>query len=501
MATDAPQRHYRAPCPSCGAPVEFLSAAAPYAVCSYCRSMVVRSGEQLQRIGQMAELFDDHSPLQRMASGRITLDGREQPFTLVGRLQYKSDAGVWSEWIAALDDGRTATLGEDNGAYVFTQADGGTLAPPQWAKPDVGSAITVAGQSWQVAFSGAAQLIAAEGELPKLPPLGQAFNLIELRNENGEVWSIDYSHQPPQVERGRAVRLEDLKLTGLKDESARQDAGGRSFACPQCGAPVTVQLDSSKSCTCPSCHSLIDLSQGVGGELRAVQQRLTTEPLIALGKQATLQGASWQVVGYQRRQGREAGDNEPFAWSEYLLYNRERGFAFLVDAEDGWSLVHTATGAPRFDAGGQRATYLGSTYQLQSSYEAVTTEVLGEFYWPVQRGQKTANRDYASGINLLSTERGGDEVTTSVGSKISAQLVAEAFGLAAAKAQFERNTVGPFVAAKGAGCATIILIVVVLIVVMALVSNCTGPSSGSGGGYSRSSGGSYGGYSSGGSHK
>ena len=173
MATDPTQRYYRAPCPSCGAPVEFLSASAPYAVCGYCRSTVVRSGDQLKRIGRMAELFDDHSPLQLMASGRVTLDGREQPFTLVGRLQYKSDAGVWSEWIAALDDGRTATLGEDNGSYVFTQADSGTLAPPQWAKPEVGGTITVAGQSWVVAFSGAAQLIAAEGELPTLAPLGQ----------------------------------------------------------------------------------------------------------------------------------------------------------------------------------------------------------------------------------------------------------------------------------------------------------------------------------------
>ncbi|HOV18021.1 MAG TPA: DUF4178 domain-containing protein [Ottowia sp.] len=500
MATDAPQRHYRAPCPSCGAPVEFLSASAPYAVCGYCRSTVVRSGDQLKRIGRMAELFDDHSPLQLMASGRVTLDGREQPFTLVGRLQYKSDAGVWSEWIAALDDGRTATLGEDNGSYVFTQADGGTLAPPQWAKPEVGSTINVAGQSWVVAFSGAAQLIAAEGELPKLPPLGQAFNLIELRSENGEVWSIDYGHAPPQIERGRAVQLADLQLKGLKDESAREDAGGRSFACPNCGAPVSVLLDSSKSCTCPSCHSVIDLSQGVGGELKAVEQSVHSTPLIPLGKVATLQGASWQVVGYQRRQGREPGDDESFAWSEYLLYNRERGFAFLVDAEDGWSLVHTATGAPRFDAGGRRASYLGSTYQLQSSYEATTTEVLGEFYWPVQRGQKTTNRDYANGNNLLSTERSQDEVTTSVGSKLSAQMVAEAFGLAARADAFERASVGPFVAAKGMGCATVILILVVLIIVVALMSNCSGPSGGSGG-YARSSGGSFGGYSSGGSHK
>jgi len=496
MAADAPQRHYRAPCPSCGAPVEFRSAAAPYAVCGYCRSTVVRSGEQLRRIGQMAELFDDHSPLQRMASGRIALDGQDLPFTLVGRLQYKSDAGVWAEWIAALDDGRTATLGEDNGAYVFTRPDADTRVPADLPQQAAGGTVPLGGQPWVVAFSGQAQLLAAEGELPRLPPLGQAFKLVELRSEDGQVLSVDYGHQPPQIERGRAVRLEDLQLKGLKDESVREDGGGRSFACPHCGAPVSVQLDTSKSCTCPSCHSVIDLSAGVGGELKAVEQSVHSQPLIALGASGQLEGARWQVVGYQRRSGHEPGDDETFAWSEYLLYNRERGFAFLVDAEDGWSLVRTATGAPKIDKDRERARYLGSTYTLQSTYEATTTEVLGEFYWPVEQGQQTANHDYANGNNLLSTERSDGEITTSVGSKIAAQTVAEAFGLATAKAQFERQNVGPFVASEGVGCMTIIVIIVIFVIIAAIMDSCSGSS-----GYSRSSGGSFGGYSSGGSHK
>ena len=77
MADSAPQRSYRAPCPGCGAPVEFRSAQSTHAICAYCQSMVVRSGEVLQRLGKMAELFDDHSPLRLMASGRIEQDGKD----------------------------------------------------------------------------------------------------------------------------------------------------------------------------------------------------------------------------------------------------------------------------------------------------------------------------------------------------------------------------------------------------------------------------------------
>ena len=79
------ERFYRAPCPGCGAPVEFRSAQSTHAVCPYCQSTVLRQGEVLSRIGRMAELFDDHSPLQLMAGGRFD----NKPFVLIGRLQYK----------------------------------------------------------------------------------------------------------------------------------------------------------------------------------------------------------------------------------------------------------------------------------------------------------------------------------------------------------------------------------------------------------------------------
>jgi Domain of unknown function (DUF4178) len=106
------QRAYRAACPGCGAPVEFRSAQSTHAVCSFCRSTVVRDGDTLSRIGKMAEVFEDYSPLQLMASGRI--EGRA--FTLVGRLQYKGETGNWTEWVAVFDDTSQGVLAEDNGA-------------------------------------------------------------------------------------------------------------------------------------------------------------------------------------------------------------------------------------------------------------------------------------------------------------------------------------------------------------------------------------------------
>ena len=496
MATDPTQRYYRAPCPGCGAPVEFKSAQSTHAVCGFCQSTVVRSGDVLQRLGKMAELFDDHSPLQLMASGRVTLDGKEHPFTLIGRLQYKNAAGVWTEWVAFLQDGSMASLGEDNGSYVFTRPMDPGRELPEANRFRVGSTTAINGKPYSVAFSGQASLISAQGELPKLPALGQPFDMVELRSEDGEVLSIDYGHQPPHVERGKSVLLEDLQLQGLKDESAK-DEKGRQFNCPHCGAPVQVQLSTTKSITCGSCASIIDLSSGVGGELRSAEQDEPVRPIIPLGSKGQLQGVHWQVVGFQHRMGVEPGDDEHFGWSEYLLYNQKRGFAFLVDAEDGWSMVRPTTGAPQVGSTGRTATYMGTTYQLKYSYEAETTYVLGEFYWQVERGQKTSNRDFANAKGLLSMEQSKNELTWSAGDKLASDTVVKAFKLDDKKDLLQRDDPGPFVAAKGLGCGTLILIAVVLIILLVLLSNCSGSP---GGGY-RSSSGSFGGFSTGGGHK
>ena len=211
----------------------------------------------------MAELFDDHSPLRLMGQRayRAGWQGSalhpDRPPAVPGR------AGPLDGVDRVLQDGGSGVLSEDNGAYVFTRpARLGRDAPaPEQLR--VGMTTAVGGQPFSVAANMQVRLVSAQGELPKLPPLGQPFQVVELRSADGEVLSIDYGSQPPQVQRGRAVRLQDLRLVGIKDESAR-DEQGRQFNCLRCGAPVRVELASSKSCTCPACDSIIDLSAGPG---------------------------------------------------------------------------------------------------------------------------------------------------------------------------------------------------------------------------------------------
>jgi hypothetical protein len=271
---------------------------------------------------------------------------------------------------------------------------------------------------------------------------------------------------------------------------------------------VSVQLASSKSLTCGSCHSLLDLSQGVGADLVAARQ---TEPVaisIPLGRVGRLEGLTWQVVGFQHRMGWEPGDSdEQFGWEEYLLYNARRGFAFLVDSTEGWSLVRPVTGSPQLNGQGNSAQYRDTHYTLLYSYNARTSYVEGEFYWPVQQGQTTFNQDFADGKRLLSAEKTPREVVWSVGKRLEAATVAGAFGLTDRLAELSRADAGPLSAlSSGSGWSMLklALVGVGLVLLLVLITRCSScdpqvqncsNAAGSGGGW-RSSGGSWGGSSS-----
>lgn len=488
-------RAYRAACPNCGAPVEFRSAASASAVCGYCRSTLVREGEALRRIGESAELFDDHSPLQLGVTGRW----QGLAFTLVGRLQYAYADGRWTEWHALFDASdlgqglRSAWLSEDNGAYVLALdrplndrvPQAGTLFPGQKALID--------GRAWEVASVVQAHVHAAEGELPRPPqPAGpdHAFVIADLRNAQDEVGTLDYAEPArPQWSVGRAVRLAELQLAGLRGLGSEKTLAGRSIDCPSCGASLEIRLDSTQSVTCGQCRAVVDVSQGVGADLAHFAQNAVTEPQIPLGTVGTLalgtpQPLPWQVVGYLERCDlpEPGSDDEQTFWREYLLYHPTEGFVFLVDTEEGWSWVRPLTGVPVVQ--GDRATWAGARHARRWHYRAKTVHVIGEFYWRLRRDEPVEVTDYeGEGPNRrrrLSREQttgpGGGEITWSAGETLEARAVAQAFGLDAQAGAALRRDAAPVAAgAKGSGlgCAGVIILILLILFVVLLTARCS----------------------------
>ncbi len=556
MATEpSSQRAYRAACPNCGAPVEFRSPASAFAVCSFCHSTIVRDGDALQKIGESAELFDDHSPLQLGASGKYL----GQSFTLVGRLQYRYAEGTWNEWHALFDagdgGGRSGWLSEDNGHYVIAFDAPLTGAVPAAAELKVGSQVLVEGRAWSVASVSVAKLLAVQGELPQPPNLARGFVVSDLRNTGGEVGTLDYSDgAQPRWSVGRPIAISELAMSGLAD-AAEKTLKGRAIECPNCGASVPVTLATTQSVVCPQCRSVIDLvgktGDGVGAQLQHYAQQNGIEPQLPLGSIGTFsfgkaQPLPWQIVGYvERCEVDTGGDEAQSFWREYLLYNRIEGLAFIVDAQDGWSWSTPITGVPEVAGNGVR--YRGADFRKLYDYIGMVTYVLGEFYWQVARNQRTWNSDYqgtgSAASRRLNREataagQGGAEATQeivwSAGETMSVEQVMSGFKLAPAQhAALARDALPTSLG--GSLLGKIMLWVVIAIVVLMVVRCSTGGgrrncgdtlatygaasqeyqsclnSNRSGGwfwpwftgygGGSRSSGGSFGGFSSGGGHK
>ena len=322
-------------------------------------------------------------------------------------------------------------------------------------------------------------------------------------------------------------------MSGLRD-AVDKTLSGKGFQCPSCGASLQLTLATTQSIACHQCKAVIDVSQGVGADLSHYAQSNAghdgAEPLIPLGTSGklTLDGREleWQVVGYQERCDVPAdSDDEQTFWREYLLFNRQEGFVFLVDSEDGWSWVKPLTGAPQVR--GDVATWSNKTYRQRERYDAKVTWVLGEFYWRVRRDEAARVTDYvgtgAASQRRLSSERTAAELTWSEGAVLDAQAIARAFRLAPAAGSALQRTRAGAPATLDGGLLKVGLIVAVVVVVLMIgfcssrdsdcadvratfgeASNeyqqCLRNSGGGGTGF-RTGGGSYGGYSSGGGHK
>ena len=205
-------------CPACGAPVQFRSAA-PYAVCPYCRSLLVRRDASLEAIGRTAEVPDDLSPLQRGTAG--VFEGRH--FTLVGRIRKSWAEGSWSEWCANFDQPRFGWLAEAQGDLVMTfeeplQALGVDPAatPGLLERATPGAAFVIGGRPFTVSDVKAVSVTAAEGELTSEAITGMTMSSIDLRGPGVSFATIEVARERTCLFVGRFVEFNECGFSNLR---------------------------------------------------------------------------------------------------------------------------------------------------------------------------------------------------------------------------------------------------------------------------------------------
>lgn len=200
-------------CPSCGAEAVFQSDLSVYAVCKYCRSMIVRHDVNVESIGTMANLPEDMSPIQ------IGMEGSFGPnrFMIIGRMKLGWHEGCWNEWFMSSNDGRRGWLSEAQGFYAISFEDENALKSIKTEIiPMLGSYLDINKKNLKVVDIKKATCIGSEGELPFPAPQGRKTTAIDLLGPDGEFGSIEVEEGQWRMYTGRYVEWNELRCLNFR---------------------------------------------------------------------------------------------------------------------------------------------------------------------------------------------------------------------------------------------------------------------------------------------
>jgi hypothetical protein len=199
-------------CPSCGAPIVFRWSSAVQTTCEFCRSILVRTDVDLERVGVVADLPPDSSPIQIGTEGTY----QNKNFVVVGRILYEYDQGGWNEWNIVFSDGTTGWLADAQLEYdvsFWTQPPEALPGPKQVRR---GHEFNWNGKTYRATSTTTAHYKGVQGELPFQYWDKTDVRFADLRTTDGDFATIDYSDSPPLLFLGRAVDFDDLHFKNLR---------------------------------------------------------------------------------------------------------------------------------------------------------------------------------------------------------------------------------------------------------------------------------------------
>jgi len=198
-------------CPNCGAAIVFRWSSSVQTVCKYCKSILIRTDLDLKKVGQVADLPPNSSPIQIATEGVYN----HIPFVVIGRIIYEYDQGGWNEWHLMMNDGTSGWLSDAQNNYCVSFATSGHKLPDS-GQAKVGQKYTWNEKTYSVATITKARYRGVEGELPFEYWDKKDALFVDFMSEAGDFGTLDFSDENPVLYLGEAVEFEDLKLKNLR---------------------------------------------------------------------------------------------------------------------------------------------------------------------------------------------------------------------------------------------------------------------------------------------
>jgi hypothetical protein len=199
-------------CPNCGAPIRFRWSSAVQTVCEFCHSILVRRDVNLERVGTVADLPQDSSPIQ------ITTEGvyRNRAFYVVGRILYEYEQGGWNEWHVVFNDSASGWLSDAQAEYAVSFAAPMTGLPPA-GQVERGQQYRFNGVLYEVTSLTRARYRGVQGELPFEYWDKNEVLFADLGTHDARFATLDYSDAEPLLFLGEMVDFDSLRLKGLRE--------------------------------------------------------------------------------------------------------------------------------------------------------------------------------------------------------------------------------------------------------------------------------------------
>ncbi len=199
-------------CPNCGAPIEFRWSSSVQTVCEYCKSIIVRTDVDLKKVGTVADIPDNSSPIQLGTEGKY----QKHAFVVAGRIIYDYDQGTWNEWHLVFNDGSSGWLSDAQLLYDISFLAKAREALPRSSEITIGRRYQFDGITYQVTTITIAHYRGVQGELPFQYWDKADVPFIDLRTADGKFATLDYSDDEPLLFTGEAVEFDQLWLTNLR---------------------------------------------------------------------------------------------------------------------------------------------------------------------------------------------------------------------------------------------------------------------------------------------
>lgn len=216
-------------------------------------------------------------------------------------------------------------------------------------------------------------------------------------------------------------------MTSPLDPSARVPRAA-SLSCASCGAAIAPRANGwAVTIVCGTCGAVLDATDPNLQVLQRQQAAITVTPTLALGTRGTWHSTLWELIGFQVVTIEV--DGTEYSWSEYVGFNPYRGFLYLSEYQGHWNVIDKLHRRPAESTERDRpvATLDGRVFKHFQTATARTTLALGEFPWALRVGDAVQARDFIAPPFILSAEAADGEITWSLGTYTSPELIAKAF--------------------------------------------------------------------------